>query len=554
VNNFSYPKLDDLLKLLRFSAESGQIWLGENRVMLMHAASLASIRKRLMAVLDEKSFQSFMTQIGFEAGIRDAEVASRLRGSRSAIEMFAAGPQLVMLEGSARVTPLHLEIDPRTGHFYGEFSAEHIWEADTHLREHGHSDTPVCWMQTGYASGFTSTFMGRSIVFHETSCAACGSKTCILVGKPAEEWSDENPVEQFRTTQQQRLAIAENTKRSALQQQDRAFNPDLIGQSLAFTDAYTLARQAANTDVTVLLLGETGVGKGILADAIHQMSNRKLGPFVPVNCAAIPHDLLESELFGAERGAYTGATASRAGKFERAHGGTIFLDEIGDLPLSAQVKLLRVLQEGEVERLGDDSVRKVDIRVIAATNVDLKAAVQKGLFRADLYFRLCVFPVNVPALRQRASDIPLLVNAIISKINRRHKRNITGISERSMQALLKHDWPGNIRELENVIERSMVLTPENKMIEHAFLMIENTSMVDELEVSNTGKVENKDKNQLLIEQLVNTGLTFEQLENMILQQAVDEADGVYALAARNLGMTSPQLRYRLKKKSLRKSD
>lgn len=548
MDKFTYPQLDDLLKLLRFSAESGQIWLGENRALLVHATAFSSIRKELITTLGITSARTFLTKIGYDTGVRDAEVAKNTRGNRSPIEIFAAGPQLAMLEGGARVTPLQLDIDPRTGRFYGEFSAEYNWEAESHLREFGHSDIAVCWMQSGYASGYTTTFMGRPISIREVECAACGSNHCTLVGKPLEEWEDE----QFSidAEDEKRGGRAFHLPRDliSLARQDSEIQPDLIGESKAFRQAYELIAQAAQTDVTVLLLGETGVGKERFARALHQLSLRKAGTFIPVNCAAIPHELLESELFGAERGAYTGATTSRPGKFERADGGTIFLDEVGDLPLSAQAKLLRVLQEGEVERLGDDVIKKIDIRVIAATNVNLEHAVAEGRFRSDLYFRLCVYPVTLPPLRERIHDIPLLVKALIKRLNTQHRRDINGITEKAMQALLKHTWPGNIRELENVIERAIILAPKHSAIELEHLLIGKQVFPIELEVRQTGAIKNRDQKQILIDQILDIGVSFDKLEWMILSQALERAGGVFAAAARSLGMTSPQLRYRIQQK------
>ena len=247
--------------------------------------------------------------------------------------------------------------------------------------------------------------------------------------------------------------------------------PDLIGSSTAFLHAYDLIGRAAATNVSVLLLGETGVGKERFARTLHEMSARKDEAFVAVNCAALPDELIESELFGVERGAFTGAHASRAGKFERAHGGTLFLDEVGELPLPAQAKLLRALQEGEIERLGDERTRKVNVRLVAATNVDLQKAVNAGTFRRDLYYRLNVYPVTIPPLRERTGDIPALVEAMVRRFETLHGKHIAGLSDKAMRALKLHTWPGNVRELENVLERGVILAPPNGQIEVEHLFI-----------------------------------------------------------------------------------
>jgi formate hydrogenlyase transcriptional activator len=214
----------------------------------------------------------------------------------------------------------------------------------------------------------------------------------------------------------------------------------------------------APTDSTVLIYGETGTGKELIARAIHNLSSRKSNAFVKLNCAAIPTGLLESELFGHEKGAFTGAIAQRVGRFELANRGTVFLDEIGEIPLELQPKLLRVLQEREYERLGSTRTLRTDARLIAATNRDLEAMVQEQKFRTDLYYRLNVFPVRVPALRERREDIPLLVRHFVQQFSRRMNRNIETISSESMNTLVRYDWPGNIRELQNVIERAVIVS------------------------------------------------------------------------------------------------
>jgi len=232
---------------------------------------------------------------------------------------------------------------------------------------------------------------------------------------------------------------------------------EIIGQSTAIRALLKKLEQVAPTDATVLIHGETGTGKELLARAVHDRSRRKTRPQVKVNCGSIPSGLVESELFGHERGAFTGATQQRIGRFELAHGGTIFLDEVTELPLDTQVKLLRILQEGEFERVGSSRTMKVDVRVIAATNRNLQEVVRSGAFRSDLFYRLNVFPLEVPALRERREDIPLLVNFFLGKFSKSVGKEIHGLSQKSMERLVQYGWPGNIRELQNVIERAVVL-------------------------------------------------------------------------------------------------
>jgi len=237
----------------------------------------------------------------------------------------------------------------------------------------------------------------------------------------------------------------------------------IVGSSAGLMEVLDLVRTVAPTDSTVLIEGETGTGKELIAGAIHAHSKRQDRPFVKLNCAAIPLGLLESELFGHERGAFTGAVVRKIGRFEVADRGTLFLDEIGDIPLELQAKLLRVVQDGEFERLGSNQTQRVNVRVVAATNGDLLKLVSEKRFRGDLYYRLNVFPIPVPPLRNRAEDIPLLVRRFVNKYAERMRKRIDEIPEEAMDVLSAHSWPGNIRELQNFIERSVILT-DGKML------------------------------------------------------------------------------------------
>lgn len=235
---------------------------------------------------------------------------------------------------------------------------------------------------------------------------------------------------------------------------------DLVGDSDAFRCMQFQLQQVAPTNATVLLLGETGTGKGLAARRIHRLSTRRDARFVSVDCTSLPATLIESELFGRERGAFTDARSTQAGRFELAHGGTIFLDEIGEIPSEAQAKLLRILQHGEFERLGSPRTIRVDVRVIAATNRNLIEEVKEGRFRRDLYYRLSVFPITLPPLRDRRSDVAGLTEHLVERLSRKHRRRIDTVPQDVLDSLHAHDWPGNVRELENVLERSIITTPD----------------------------------------------------------------------------------------------
>ncbi|HNX04741.1 MAG TPA: sigma-54 dependent transcriptional regulator [Opitutales bacterium] len=248
-----------------------------------------------------------------------------------------------------------------------------------------------------------------------------------------------------------------------------ATGSEIIGESTAIKQVRELIERVAPTQATVLIQGESGTGKELVASAIHNRSPRSSAPFIKVNCAAISETLIESEFFGHEKGAFTGATARREGRFELADGGTILLDEISEISQGLQAKLLRVLQENEFERVGGNTTIRVDVRVIATTNRNLVKSVEKGTFREDLYYRLNVFPIHNPALRERRGDIPLIARAFVDRAGRKHGVKVKGLSAASMECLLKHDWPGNVRELQNMIERAVIMTGEGRLIEPAAL-------------------------------------------------------------------------------------
>jgi DNA-binding NtrC family response regulator len=304
---------------------------------------------------------------------------------------------------------------------------------------------------------------------------------------------------------------------------------NIVGHSAAMREIFQTVVRVAPTRTTVLLAGESGVGKDMIARAIHQHSPRKSGPFVKINCTALPENLMESELFGYEKGAFTGANASKPGKFEQADKGTVFLDEIGDVPTNIQVKLLRVLQEREFERLGSNVTRSVDVRVVAATNADLRAALEQGRFREDLYYRLNVVPINVPPLRERKEDVPFLAMHFVKKLAKDLSSPVAQISPAAMDRLLTYTWPGNVRELENTIERSMVLANGN-VLEPADIRIENIRQPNGVSTQ---------------EALLPEGVTLEQWEQNMIREAMRRADGNKSQAARLLGLTRNALRYRL---------
>jgi DNA-binding NtrC family response regulator len=308
----------------------------------------------------------------------------------------------------------------------------------------------------------------------------------------------------------------------------------LIGRSAALAETLARAARAAPTDATVLIHGESGTGKELLARSIHTLSPRAEAPWVAINCAALPETLLESELFGHERGAFTGAVSRRRGRVELAEGGTLFLDEIGDLPAAVQVKLLRFLQEREFCRLGGEETLRADVRVISATHRDLEASMREGSFREDLYYRLNVVRLDLPPLRERREDIPELVEHFVARYAKRHDRPVPAISREAMDALLKYGYPGNVRELENVIEQAIVLSSEGALtVDDLPVGVRSRGVGDE--PWTTRPVEG-DLPGLL-----------DEIERRIVLETLTRHHGNQAAAARALGVTEGGLRYKLKK-------
>nr|MBL8455295.1 sigma 54-interacting transcriptional regulator [Zoogloeaceae bacterium] len=541
----------NLRSRLRFSIDRGEIWLDENRMLLLHACAMGALRRELFDSLGAERARGLLIRMGFASGRQDAELAKKLYGAGDPYDVFRIGPELHAFEGLVKSAIVEADLDWERGIFISEVDWENSWEADSHLQHFGIGGDTACWSLVGYASGYVTQFFNRFIVFRETHCTARGDEKCHVVGKPAEAWGDEAYLNYFKPENIQGELDEMREEISLLRKTLDASRcgDDLVGASPGFKGAFDLIGKAAASPITVLLLGETGVGKEMFARWIHEHGNRSGQPFVAVNCAAIPHDLIESELFGVQKGAYTGAQASRAGRFERAHGGTLFLDEIGDLSPAAQVKLLRVLQTGEVERLGDDQTRKIDVRVLAATNVDLQQAIAAGRFRADLYYRLATYPVVIPPLRERRSDVPLLAAALIDKYEGVYHKKLRGISDRAMQALMAYAWPGNVRELENLIERGVLLAPGGGQIELDHLFAGGAPIaVAGAEVDRAGVVgsEGDASRGRLCEAILQEGFNLDQHEARLLELAVQRAGGNLTHAARLLGITRRQLAYRLR--------
>ncbi|MES9995628.1 sigma 54-interacting transcriptional regulator [Desulfovibrio aminophilus] len=317
--------------------------------------------------------------------------------------------------------------------------------------------------------------------------------------------------------------------------------PYIIGQSPVMQDVERLMERVAPTRATVLLLGESGTGKTLIARIIHDLSGRKNQPFVKVNCAAIPENLLEAELFGHEKGAFSGAVGIRAGRFEEANRGSIFLDEVGELPLGIQAKLLRVIQEREFERLGSNQTRTVDVRILTATNRHLEELVEQGRFREDLYYRLNVFPIRVPSLRERKEDLELLINHFLRKVAKEYGRKLNFTAE-ALGALKTYDWPGNVRELENMVERLAIMAVDET--------VDLKLLLSQLEISPDGGVAGPDAGAATPKGRSGRRPSLREMEKQEVLGALREGEWVIARAARILGITPRQMGYRVMRHGL----
>lgn len=565
------PSDMDLRELLRFSNSDGRIWLAGQRMLLMHVNALQALRNEIIHTLGLAQARKLLMRAGHSAGTRDGLLARQVRSQMGTYEAYAVGPQLHMLEGAVQVKPVAFDYrphaDPLQSHFHAVFNWHHSWEAEAHRSDHGLQHESACWSLLGYACGYSSAFFQQPVLFKETQCEACGKSHCQIEGRFLHEWESgdtDTAVKKKPTTGLLWVGgAAAFQARSAHEQYMELAKTPLTGRSPAFVRAFELLRQAAPTQVSVLLTGETGVGKEQFARALHALSKRSDRPFVAINCAALPADLIESELFGVEKGAYTGALATRMGRFERADGGTLFLDELGELPLPAQAKLLRVLQQGEIERLGGTQARKIDVRIVAATNVDLTEAAQAGRFRQDLLYRLNVYPIEIPPLRERLDDIALLAKYFLEHYGRLHNKRIVGFEDAAMQALHNHPWPGNVRELGNAVERAVILAPPGQLdIPMSSLfpamaapLVDRISASGQLQSAATRpRSASSEHNALapapspsaqVLQLLQQHGLSLEELEQQLLREAMARSQGNQAAAARLLKISRPKFTYRL---------
>ncbi len=461
----------NLQELLVLDPEGGVIRFAGQRALLIDAVAMGLLRKYLVENFGLTAARTVLTQFGFAHGWRLAEAMQAEFKWDSEEEWLRAGPRIHTLEGLFRVEAESTGALSREGMVIGA-----SYESEQHLLHFGRADVPVCWTISGLTSGYLSRSTGKEIYALEDRCIGKGDAACHLFGRTRDEWGDER-AEELRFYEPKRLAdcldVSLHRVTETLKAAERKLRehrsaivrvaPDveeplgIVAKSPAMRKLVDLARRLAKVDSTVLITGESGSGKERIARLVHEESTRVAGPFIAVNCGAITETLLESELFGHARGAFTGATHDRPGLFEAANMGTLLLDEVGEVSPGMQVKLLRALQEREIRRVGETKNRRVDVRILAATNRDLADGVASGAFRQDLYYRLKVVELHVPPLRERRDDVLPLARVLLADSALRMKRKISGLAPGAAEQLLRYGWPGNVRELENAMERAVAL-------------------------------------------------------------------------------------------------
>ncbi|MBI5531709.1 MAG: sigma 54-interacting transcriptional regulator [Deltaproteobacteria bacterium] len=457
-------------ELLELDPAGGTIRFAGQRALLLDAVAMGILRKYLVDNFGTVAARSVLTQFGFAQGWRMAE-AMASESNHDGSEHWRRAARIYALEGLFKVEPGDGSPLSKEG-----VTLVASYEAEQHLLHFGPADEPVCWTVSGLISGYHSKSSGKELYVLEDRCLGKGDAACHLIGRTRDEWGDKR-AEELRFFDRKRLRasldislrqvidtlkLAERKlrehRRALVCVAPTVLEPaGIVAKSASMLQVVDLARRVARVDSTVLITGESGSGKERIARLVHDESARAAGPFVAVNCGAITETLLESELFGHARGAFTGAMQDRPGLFEAANNGTLLLDEVGEVSPGMQVKLLRALQERDIRRVGESKSRSVDVRVVAVTNRDLGQGVLDGTFRQDLYYRLKVVELLVPPLRDRRDDILPLARALLADATARTQCKLVGLAPEAADQLLRYDWPGNVRELENAMEHVVAL-------------------------------------------------------------------------------------------------
>lgn len=536
-------------ELLELDTQRGVIRFAGQRALLLDAVAMGLLRQYLVENFGLTAARAVLTQFGFAHGWRMAAAARKEFEWTDDEAWRRAAARICTLEGLFLADPGADDPQGKSG-----LTLQASYEAEQHLLHFGQSDSAVCWTLCGLMSGYSSHAAGTEVYVLEDRCLGQGHAACHLVGRTRLQWGDERvqeltffDSERLKECLDVSLSRVTDTLKSAeakIREHRRTLvrvAPDvaeplgIVAKSEQMKRVVDLALRVAKVDATVLIAGESGVGKERIARMVHDGSARAAGPFLAVNCGAITETLLESELFGHARGAFTGAAADRPGLFEAANHGTLLLDEIGEVSASMQVKLLRVLQEREVRRVGENKVRSVDVRILAATNRDLSYEIAEGNFRQDLYYRLKVVELSVPPLRERRDDILPLARVLLAEAAMRMSRDCSSFAPNVADQLLRYDWPGNVRELQNAMERAAALARGDRA-ELEDLPEEVRSAPGKARVSGSAV------------------LPLREVEKEHILAALDRFGGNQRLTAQQLGIGSATLYRRLKQYGLLDKD
>lgn len=529
-------KLEEIINF-----NEGNLDFQGRRLVIHDMHSFAQIRKDLIDMVGLEDSQRILTRFGFHWGQADASAMSRIYSWDNMKELILSGPILHSLEGVAKSVVKELKIEDDL--FYMEIIWNNSGEAMEHLSEIGYSEVPICWILTGYASGFTSFCMKKNIYFIEKKCIGKHDATCFAIGKNLDSWGQEiTPFLAYYNIEDIKgkiIKLRNEIKEKNQELRKQKYKIELLQKpvkpfleeihSKSFQKILNIANRVSKFDTSILITGETGVGKEVVAKYIHNTSMRNNGPFLAINCGALPETLAESELFGHRAGSFTGAIKDQIGLFEQAKGGTILLDEIGDISSNLQLKILRVLQEKEIIPIGDNKPRKIDVRILAATNKNLENYVKEGRFREDLYYRLKVIEIKIPPLRERKEDIITLTRYFVNFFSKKLNLSQLKIHTSCYKFLEKYQWQGNVRELENVIERASVLSEDNLILpEH---------LPDEI-TDNSNNYQSKN----------NSNLTLNEIEINYIKDVLTKVGGNKSKAAKILGIGQATLWRKLKGK------
>lgn len=510
---------------------NGEINLLGRRLVLHSVDAFSQFRHDLIEHEGLEEARRILFRFGYFWGQADAAALQRVFDWENTEEWLKAGSRMHALQGVVQSRIVTMKLGAENRHLEMQVDWPNSGEANEHLYTLGTTNHPVCWMLAGYMSGYASFCLDRPVYFIEQQCRAKGDPICTATGKDVESWGPEiesyvsllqgesihEKVKRLTLDLQQKTQQLAEERRKRIEMEHKTTGRYSEIRSHKFRQVLERARRVSKYQSSIILTGESGAGKEVLARHIHHLSNRSDKPFVPVNCAALPESLLESELFGHTKGAFTGATQEKSGVFEQADGGTLFLDEITEITPAVQIKLLRALERHEIRKVGGEGITKVDVRIIAATNADIPAAIKSGTFREDLYYRLAVVEIHVPPLRERPEDILPLARTFLRQFAKEQGIGNLRLGSATLNVLLNYSWPGNVRELKNCIERAVIFAEDN--------IIRPEDLPPKVLRLNTGKASAPDPSQSL-----------EVVERNHIHRVLDYTKGNKTAAAKILGI------------------